>query len=233
MIRYVYYGYGKKDKVGWGWLEADDETVQEGSGDPWRGFVPAMSKTDLSDVRLFRPLAPGQIIEMDGATLLIKAPARTYGPNDKINMPRRVRQLVAFGKLGIVIGQKSSQLSPAQAAANILGFTGVLEFNARNLHKSEVGCVFGPGIAADLDIVGLQIQLWVNDQTLQSQTININAAQIVSQVSQQRSLAPGDVILSDFAPPMQAPTGLLYPGDVVRLRIEKIGPLNILCGLSH
>ncbi len=234
MIRYVYYGYGKKDKVSWGLLQDDDETVMEGTGDPWRGFVQDKNTTDLSDVRLFRPLAPGQIIEMDGATMLIKAPARTYGPNDKISLPRRVRQMIAFGKLGIIMGKKASQLTAAQAPDCILGYTGVLEFNASNLHKSEVGCVFGPGIATELNPSGLNIQIWVNDLLRANLKIQLDVAQIVSQASQQRVLAPGDVVLSVPLPILKDDfqTGLLYPGDVVQLKIEKIGQLNVLCSQS-
>lgn len=233
LMRYIYYGYGKKDKVSWGLLQDDDETIVEASGDPWRNFVPSKSQTDLSDVRLFRPLAPGQIVEMDGTTALIKAPARTFGPNDKISLPRRIKQVQARACLGVVIGKTASKIGPAQAADYILGYTGVLEFNARNSHKSEIACAFGPTIISNVNPFGLTMQLLVNDQLLYNEKINVSVAQDLSQASQHYTLASGDIILSGPQPNEVLQTDLLFSGDVIQLSIEKIGKLNLLCGMSR
>jgi 2-keto-4-pentenoate hydratase/2-oxohepta-3-ene-1,7-dioic acid hydratase in catechol pathway len=234
-MRYVYYGYGKKDKVGWGLLQDDEETIIEGTGDPWRGFVPDKMQTELSDVRLFRPLAPGQILEIDGPTALIKAPARTFGPNDKIMLPRRGRQTIAYGKLGIIIAKNTKQVSVAGAADSILGYTCVLEFTALNPHHSEIGSAFGPTIAIGLNPFDLNIRLLVNAQEVSSTKINVEVAQAISQASQQRTLAPGDIVLCNPGSTInqQFQTATLYPGDVVQLVIEKIGKLNLLCGLGR
>lgn len=229
-MKYVYYGYGKKDKVGWGVLQADDTTIIEGKGDPWRGFSPDKSQTDINDVRLFRPVAPGQIIEVDGHASLVKAPARTFGPNDKAVFPRRVRQVTATGKLAVIMGKKAANLKPTEVMDCVLGFTGVLEFNAANLHKSEVGAAFGPIIVTEFETDTLGMRLAVNRQLLRTTTVRIDIASEITQASQQRTLLPGDVVLLSRLTLPDFQTSLLFPGDVVQLDIDYIGTLSLLCG---
>lgn len=232
VMRYVYYGYGKKDKVSWGLLHDDDETITEGSGDPWRGFKPDKAQTELSDVRLFRPLAPGQIVEVDKGATLIKAPARTLGPNDRLILPRRVKQVVAIGRLGVVIG-KPAKSSPEDKIRLALGYTCVIEFDASNTHRTEIAIAFGPTIACDIETVGLKVALAVNNQVVQQTTIEIDPLQAVEQASQQRDLGTGDIVMVAPQKNQLFETEPLFLGDVVQLQIENIGKLNLLCGTSR
>jgi 2-keto-4-pentenoate hydratase/2-oxohepta-3-ene-1,7-dioic acid hydratase in catechol pathway len=142
------------------------------------------------------------------------------------------------GELGVVIGKTGRDISLAHAAAYIFGYTCVNDVTAVDLLKADASFPqwtraksfdsfgpFGPVIATDLDPANLVVRTLVNGRERQSYPVSdmiFSPAQLVSLVSRDMTLFPGDVISCGTS----VGAGPIPRGATVEVVIEGIGTLS-------
>jgi len=169
----------------------------------------------------------------------IKA-ANSYLAHEQTIAPPQASEsrVVYEGELGLVIGRVCKNLSEQEAAQAIFGVTCVNDVTAIDLlnkdasftqwtrAKSQDGFgVFGPAIVTGLDPADLRVRTLVNGRERQNFPCSgmiFSAAQIVSQLSRDLTLMPGDLIACGTS------VGVLpmKPGTLVEVTIEGVGTLR-------
>ncbi len=147
-------------------------------------------------------------------------------------------RVVYEGELGVVIGKTCRALSEAEAADHIFGYTCVNDVTALELISRDPSFpqwtraksfdtfgVFGPVIATGLDPIPLTVRTLVNGRERQSYPVAdmiFKPAQLVSLISRDMTLLPGDVIACGTS------LGVLplKTGSTVEVSIEGIGALR-------
>ena len=146
-------------------------------------------------------------------------------------------RVVYEGELAVVIGKRAKAVSVADAPAHIFGYSCANDVTAPELLKRDESFaqwtraksfdtfgVFGPVVDTDFDPAGGELVTLLNGRERQRYPFAdmiFNPAQLVSLISQDMTLEPGDVILcgtSLGAMPMK-------PGSTVEVIIEGIGKL--------
>jgi 2-keto-4-pentenoate hydratase/2-oxohepta-3-ene-1,7-dioic acid hydratase in catechol pathway len=146
-------------------------------------------------------------------------------------------RVVYEGELAVVIGKTAKAVSVEQAPAYIFGYSCANDVTAPELLKRDESFaqwtraksfdtfgVFGPVIETEFDPAGGELLTLLNGRERQRYPFAdmiFNPAQLVSLISQDMTLQPGDVILcgtSLGAMPMK-------PGSTVKVVIEGIGTL--------
>ena len=151
-------------------------------------------------------------------------------------------RVVYEGELGIVIGAECRGVSPAEARERIFGFTCVNDVTALELlfrdpsftqwsrAKSFDGFgAFGPLIATGVDSDALIVRTLVDGRERQNYPVSdmiFRPTDIVSRISQDMTLSPGDVIACGTS------VGVLpmRDGQVVEVAIDGIGTLRNVFG---
>ena len=164
---------------------------------------------------------------------------------DTIRRPAGYAGMVVFeAELGIVIGRRTTAISVADAPAAIFGYTCVNDVTARDLLRIDPAFqhwtraksfdsfgVFGPVIAAGLDstiAANLRVRALVNGEEHQNYPVSdmfFSPAEIVSHLSHDMTLEPGDVIACGTS----VGAGPLQAGDTVEVAIDGIGRLVNPC----
>jgi 2-keto-4-pentenoate hydratase/2-oxohepta-3-ene-1,7-dioic acid hydratase in catechol pathway len=157
---------------------------------------------------------------------------------DTIRRPAGYAGTIVFeAELGIVIGRRTTAVSVAAAPAAIFGYTCVNDVTARDLMRLDPAFVhwtraksfdsfgpFGPAIATGLDPAQLRVRAVVNGIELQNYPVSdmfFSPAEIVSRLSHDMTLEPGDVIACGTS----VGAGPLQAGDTVEVAIDGIGSL--------
>jgi 2-keto-4-pentenoate hydratase/2-oxohepta-3-ene-1,7-dioic acid hydratase in catechol pathway len=168
----------------------------------------------------------------------LKAPGSIIGPGAAIRPPAGYAGKTLYkGELGLVIGQRVANASEEEAAAAIFGLTCVNDVTALDLLTADPSFPqwarakspdsfgpIGPCIAQGLDWSALTLQVALNGRVRQDYPLAdmiLPPARIVSLVSREMTLEPGDVIAcgtSLGALPMR-------PGMEVAVTIAGIGTL--------
>lgn len=149
------------------------------------------------------------------------------------------------GELAVVLAKSAHQVSPAEAAECILGYSlindGSLRDFQRHTHQFTPGKNFprsggfGPSIVTADEIgslQGLRITTRLNGDTVQSSMLDeliFSVPELISYCSQWTPLSPGDVIATgtpggvgdSFDPPRW-----MRPGDTVEVEVDRIGLLT-------
>jgi 2-keto-4-pentenoate hydratase/2-oxohepta-3-ene-1,7-dioic acid hydratase in catechol pathway len=158
------------------------------------------------------------------------------GPNDPIIIPKDSGGDVHYeGEAVAVIGKECRRVTPAQAAKFILGYTCGNDVSERSWQKSDWTmwrakgsdsfAPVGPWIEKDVDPQALELIVWVNGREVQrayTKDMLFTFREIVSYISQQVTLHPGDLVFSGTT----GTTSALRPGDVVEVDIPGIGVLR-------
>ena len=134
----------------------------------------------------------------------------------------------------MVIGRFCKDVPRDRVSEVILGFTCANDVSARDVQESDgqwsrakgfdTFCPLGPWIETDLDPSDLAVTTYVGDDLRQSgntKNMIFSAVDLVSFVSHQMTLLPGDVILTGTP----AGVGPIVSGDEVEVAIEGIGSL--------
>ena len=142
------------------------------------------------------------------------------------------------GELGIVMGKTCSRVSEAEAAEFIFGYTCINDVTAKEILKRDPSFpqwtrakgfdsfgVFGPYIATGLDVDTLVIQSWLDGELLQNYPVTdmvFRPHRLVSMISQDMTLSPGDIIACG--------TGLnataMHDGQTIEISIDGVGVLS-------
>lgn len=182
----------------------------------------------------------------------IKASRCVVGPGETIRLPRASKKVDWEAELAVVIGRKAKDVAERDALDYVAGYTIANDLSARDLSRREglpenssfkndwVGqkcfdgaCPLGPWIVPAEDVHDphdLAIELSVNGEIKQSS----NTGQMIYTINEQiadlsgrMTLWPGDVILTGTPAGVGSARGeFLKAGDVVRIRIERIGELT-------
>ena len=202
-------------------------------------------------VRTLVPVTPGKIIavginyldharemkrELPKEPLIwLKAPTSVLPDGGKIEIPFPQHRTDFEAELVIVIGRKIRGVSPTQAARYIFGYTAAQDISDRVIQKSESQWAraksfdtftpLGPYVETMLDPADLSIQQYQNGQLRQNSNTSqliFKPHEIVSFVSNNMTLLPGDVILTG------TPSGVgpIQSGDKLEVRIQGLAPLN-------
>ncbi len=158
---------------------------------------------------------------------------------ETIRSPKSFSGKVVFeGELGIVIGKPCTAVSEAQAAGHIFGYTCINDVTAADIINRDPAFqqwvraksfdtfgVFGPVVATGLDPAKLTIRTVLNGQERQNYPVSdmiFPPARLVSLISQDMTLYPGDVICCGTS----VGVGSMKPGSTIEVTIEGIGTLT-------
>jgi 2-keto-4-pentenoate hydratase/2-oxohepta-3-ene-1,7-dioic acid hydratase in catechol pathway len=174
-----------------------------------------------------KPLPKEPLIWLKATTSLIPDGA-------KIEIPFANHRTDFEAELAIVIGRRMRNVTTAAAARYIFGYTAAQDITDRTIQNSEsqfARCKsfdtftpLGPYIETKIDPHNLSIQQFQNGQLRQNSNTSqlvFNCFQIVSFVSTNMTMLPGDVILTG------TPSGVgpIESGDRLEVRIQGLAPL--------
>ncbi|HJV71437.1 fumarylacetoacetate hydrolase family protein [Ideonella sp.] len=171
---------------------------------------------------------------------LLKSPNSWSAHRDAIPLPRGGNGggKVAFeGELGIVIGKRCSAATESDAMAHVFGYTCGNDVTASDILFRDASfpqwtrakgldgfCPLGPVVATGLDATALRVRTLLDGQVRQDYPISdmtFSVAQLVSRISLDMTLLPGDVILCGTS----VGVGSMKPGSLVEVEIDGIGRL--------
>jgi len=190
----------------------------------WNNFAALSAKLGLS-----KPPEP---------LYLLKSPGSFLGPEQTIRPPACDGKVVFEGELGIVIGKTCQAVPEAQALAHVFGYTCGNDVTVADiLHRDptfpqwvrakgfDTFCPLGPTIATGLDAASLRVITRLDGVVRQDYPISdmhFSVAQLVSLISRDTTLLPGDVILCGTS----VGVGSMKPGCRVEVEIAGIGTLG-------
>jgi 2-keto-4-pentenoate hydratase/2-oxohepta-3-ene-1,7-dioic acid hydratase in catechol pathway len=174
---------------------------------------------------------------------LMKPATSVIGAGEAIRRPPRYSGKIVFeGELGIVIGRACSNVSVEEAAGYILGYTCVNDVTAAEIIAEDANFAqwtrakgfdtfscLGPAITTDLDWQSASVRTVLDGAERQNYPLAdmiFTPAEIVSRISGDMTLYPGDVI----AVGTSIGLGSMKDGSTVCVSIEGIGELRNTLG---
>lgn len=176
-------------------------------------------------------------------TKLPPAPTYFHKPITALNShkagvvrPAGCKWLNYEGEIVIVIGRTCRNISPAQAADYIAGYTIGNDYGLHDFRDTDAGSMLrvkgsdtlapvGPGVVTDWDFRNKGIRTLVNGVAKQdSRTAEMewDMHYLVADIARTITLVPGDLLFSGtpaFSRPVQ-------PGDIVEVEVEGLGLLT-------
>jgi 2-keto-4-pentenoate hydratase/2-oxohepta-3-ene-1,7-dioic acid hydratase in catechol pathway len=164
----------------------------------------------------------------------LKAPTSLIPDGAKIEIPYPDHRTDYEAELAIVIGRRVRNIKPTGAARYIFGYTAAEDISDRTIQNSESQWAraksfdtftpLGPYVETEADPANLTIQLFQNGQLRQNSNTRqliFNCFQLVSFISTNMTLLPGDVIVTG------TPSGVgpIHSGDRLEVRIQGLAPL--------
>lgn len=205
----------------------------------------------LSEVTLLPPTEPSKIVcvginygehiaEMGMTasaepTLFLKPPSALVGHSQAIVLPAASSQVELEVELAIVIGHRAKNVSEDRASSVIWGYTVANDVTARDLQSTDAQwmrsksfdtfCPVGPWVDTEWKPAGQRIWSDVDGQVRQDSTLAAmiaNVPRIVSYISHNMTLEPGDLILTG------TPSGIsrIESGQTVSCGIGALGVLS-------
>ncbi|MDB5359090.1 MAG: 2-hydroxyhepta-2,4-diene,7-dioate isomerase [Rhodospirillales bacterium] len=168
----------------------------------------------------------------------LKGPNSFHPTGAPIRVPPKYEGKILYeGELGIVIGRSLFDVDEDEAEAGIFGYTCVNDVTALDVLRRDPSFVqwtraksfdtfgiFGPAIATGLDPATLTIRTLVDGRERQNYAASdmiFQPKQIVSLISRDMTLEPGDIIACGTS----LGAGPMRPGAEVEVVIEGIGIL--------
>ncbi|MEO0027693.1 MAG: hypothetical protein RL716_1024 [Actinomycetota bacterium] len=214
------------------------------------GYETTGQRVPLKEVKLLAPTIPSKVVcvgknyadhaselglELNGdPTIFFKPSSSIVGPGDPIVIPVQSDRIELEVELTVVIGQLAKNVSEEDALDYVWGFTIANDVTARDLQFSDDQwarskafdsfCPLGPWIETDFVPDGQLLESRIDGETKQSASIDLmlhDVPKIISFVSHNMTLLPGDVILTG------TPAGIaqIRSGEIVECEIEGIGTL--------
>ncbi len=171
---------------------------------------------------------------------LLKAPTSVTAPGAVIKRPSSYGGKITYeGELGIVIGKTCSEVSADEADAFIFGYTCVNDITANDILNRDPtfpqwarakgfdgSGPFGPVIASGIDPAKLVVRTILNGKERQNYPVAdmiFSAQQLVSKISHDMTLSPGDLICCGTS----VGVGVMkQPVNTVTVAIDGIGELT-------
>ena len=232
----------------------DGQQIRVHVGDMFANPKPTNISVQLSDVTLLTPTVPSKVVAMWnnfralGEKLKLAVPAEPLyflktpnsylNPGDTIRKPACEGKIVFEGELGIVIGRRCKDVSPAQALAHVFGYTCANDITHADILNRDPSfaqwvrakgfdtfCPFGPVVTTGLDPATLVVKTTLNGDVRQDYPVAdmlFSVPELVSRLSADMTLLPGDVILCGTS----VGVGSMKPGSDVQVEIAGIGVLR-------
>jgi 2-keto-4-pentenoate hydratase/2-oxohepta-3-ene-1,7-dioic acid hydratase in catechol pathway len=206
--------------------------------------------TPFKGVKVLTPVAPGKIVAVglnyaDHAResgkplpkeplIWFKATTSLIPDGGKIEIPFPNHRTDFEAELTIVIGRRVRNVTPAAASRYIFGYTTAQDITDRTIQAAEsqwcraksfdTFTPLGPYIETKVDPHNLTIQQFQNGQLRQNSNTSqliFNCYELVSFISTNLTLMPGDIILTG------TPSGVgpIQSGDRLEVRIQGLPPL--------
>ena len=172
---------------------------------------------------------------------LMKPSTSCLAPGGIIRKPRMAENgaKVAFeGELAIVIGATCSGVTVESAPDHIFGYTCANDVTVNEIIGRDPSfpqwvrakgfdtfCPFGPVVATGLNPAMLVVRTILNGEVRQDYPVNdmvFSAAELVSRISQDMTLEPGDLILCGTS----IGVGSMRAGSTIEVEIDGIGTLE-------
>jgi 2-keto-4-pentenoate hydratase/2-oxohepta-3-ene-1,7-dioic acid hydratase in catechol pathway len=167
--------------------------------------------------------------------IFFKPPTSLIGDGDTILLPSVSRRVEYEAEIGIVIGSRAKNLTPAEAVRAIAGYTCVNDVTCRDLQQEDgqwgrakgfdTFCPAGPRVAQGLDWRDLEIVCRLNGEERQrarATDMHFPIPDLVSFLSGIMTLEPGDLIATGTP----AGTAPMRAGDQVEVEIPGVGVLT-------
>jgi 2-keto-4-pentenoate hydratase/2-oxohepta-3-ene-1,7-dioic acid hydratase in catechol pathway len=214
------------------------------------GYQTTGERVPLKEVKLLAPTIPSKIIcigknfadhaaeigeEVTEEPLIFFKPSSAIiGHGDAIVIPPQSKQVELEAELCLVIGKLAKNVSVDKAMEYLWGVTIANDVTARDLQFGDgqwarskgfdTFCPLGPWVETEFLPDGQVIESRVNGEVRQNVAITEmvhNIPNIISYVSKNMSLLPGDIILTG------SPAGIsvIKSGDMIECEIEGIGIL--------
>lgn len=205
----------------------------------------------LAKVKLLSPCLPSKIVGLGlnyGShaeetklslpavpLIFLKPSTAVIGPGEEIVLPRFSRRVDYEGELGVVVGKKAKNVLKGKARDYVLGYTCVNDVSERYAQREDgqwtrakgfdTFAPIGPWIETEIEPDNLKIETYLNNELRQSAhtaDLIFGVYDLISFISGVMTLLPGDIIATG------TPSGIgpMNPGDVVEVRIDKIGTLR-------
>ncbi|KJD17996.1 hypothetical protein VE30_15535 [Vreelandella aquamarina] len=245
----MYIRFEHKNKIKEGFLKGEKIALLD--REMLKGGEPTSETVLVEDVTVLAPCQPSKVVcvglnykdhakemnmEMPKEPLLFLKPSTSViGDGEKIIAPPQSTRLDYEGELAIVIGQETKNIETEDAHEYIFGYSCANDFTARDLQLSDgqwargksfdTFCPIGPGIVKTINENNAEIELRVNGSVKQKSNLNqliFNVYEIVSYISKQMTLLPGDIILTGTPHGV----GTVVPGDTMTVSITGIGTLT-------
>jgi 2-keto-4-pentenoate hydratase/2-oxohepta-3-ene-1,7-dioic acid hydratase in catechol pathway len=247
-MRFVRY-QTPKSAPGFGWILEDKVGPVEGN--PLVEFRRLEANLPLDSVQLLPPIVPSKIIcvgrnyaahaKEHGADIpeipliFLKPPSSIIGHGDTILLPPQSQQVEHEAELVVVIGKRGRWITLNEARSFIFGYTVGNDVTARDLQRRDGQWTrakgfdtfgsFGPWIETDFDPSDALVTCHVNGEMRQmasTQDMVFDVSQLITFVSSVMTLEPGDLLFTGTP----AGVGPLLPGDVVDVKIDRLGTLH-------
>ncbi len=205
----------------------------------------------LAEAKLLAPCLPSKIIclgvnyrphaqEMKSnlprnPLIFLKPPSAVIGPDDSIVLPRGWERVDYECELAVVIGKQGKYIPEENSREFVLGYTCFNDVTERQIQRDDgqwtrsksfdTFAPIGPWIDTAVQPDDLKLETYLNGEQRQSSRTSeliFGVSTLISFVSGVMTLLPGDVIATG------TPGGIapMKPGDVVEVKIEKIGTLR-------
>ncbi|MCA9175843.1 MAG: fumarylacetoacetate hydrolase family protein [Planctomycetales bacterium] len=173
-------------------------------------------------------------------------PASVIGHGGTVRWPAYSKRLDFELEIAVYIGREGVDLTPAEAASHVAGYSLFNDFSARDVQFREMRGRLGPGKSKDfdtgnslgpflatpdeVDFGSMRLEARVNDElwvASDARTLYHSVADTVAFISQSETLYPGDVIGLGTVP---GGSGIelgrwLQPGDRIELSATGLGVL--------
>jgi 2-keto-4-pentenoate hydratase/2-oxohepta-3-ene-1,7-dioic acid hydratase in catechol pathway len=215
------------------------------------GYQTTGERIPLKEVKLLAPTIPSKIVcigknfadhaaeigeEVTAEPLIFFKPSSSIiGHGDAIVIPPQSKQVELEAELCLVIGKLGKNVSVDKALEYLWGVTIANDVTARDLQFGDgqwarskgfdTFCPLGPWVETEFLPDGQVIESRINGEVRQNVAISEmvhNIPSIISYVSKNMSLLPGDIILTG------SPAGIsvINSGDMIECEIEGIGILS-------
>lgn len=182
----------------------------------------------------------------DRPILFSKFSTSVIGPDEVISWDPSVASKVDYeAELAVIVGKRAKAVSAEHAQEYIAGYTALNDVSARDLQfgdgqwvrgKSlDTFCPLGPALVTPDEVPDPQdlvIQCQVNEELLQDSSTSemiFKIPELIAFVTEGMTLEPGDVIATGTPHGVgvfRQPQIFLKDGDVVTVKIEKVGELR-------
>lgn len=160
--------------------------------------------------------------------IFLKPPSSVIGDGQPIRLPAVSKQVEFEGEIGIVIGERLTRATQAEARAAVLAIAAVNDVTARDLQKSDsqwtrakgfdTFCPVGLPNEPPNDLAALEVVTRVNGlerQRGKAAQMAFSIPFLLSYISKIMTLEPGDLVCTGTP----AGVGTLQPGDEVEVEV--------------